>query len=290
MGLIDALLERGPRTADAYLDRGVERWSRGDNRGALADLDEAVRLDPGNVPAHVARGNALSSIERYPEALAAYDRALDIDPRSTIALSQRASTNSIRGRDDLALPDLDRALELDPDHEPARAVRAEVNLERGEDAAALADAEVVVRRQPTWARGFWFRGWARVRTGDLDGGIADYDTAIALLESGEAFERAPRFLVPLLVRRSEAYFDRGIERSDAEDLRSSALDGDRLIAMMPDLGAGYFIRGRALAQFDSGETQAKADLEKARTMATDADQIAMIDDLLSWLEEEPAAS
>ncbi len=53
-----------PKLAWAYINRGIVRRDRLEWAGALADLDEAIRLEPKNGDAHYGRGIALLAMRR----------------------------------------------------------------------------------------------------------------------------------------------------------------------------------------------------------------------------------
>jgi Flp pilus assembly protein TadD len=52
-----------------------------DPKGAVADLDEAIRLDPNDSGAHLNRGVALAFLNEHRRALADYDEAIRLNPK-----------------------------------------------------------------------------------------------------------------------------------------------------------------------------------------------------------------
>src|SRR5438132_10335663 len=88
---------------------------------AKLDMEEGLRLEPTDEASWIARGLA-----RQPRdakgALADFNQALEINPRSVDALENKANVLSeCLGRGNEAIKVLDRAVELHPDFVPARA-------------------------------------------------------------------------------------------------------------------------------------------------------------------------
>ena len=64
-----------PNYALAYDNRGNARRALGDNKGALADYNEAVRISPNFALAYRNRGNVRRELGDNKGAIADYDRA-----------------------------------------------------------------------------------------------------------------------------------------------------------------------------------------------------------------------
>lgn len=108
--------ERGqqfPRTnrSKAFYVIGTARSEKGDKKGAIEMLDQALKLIPD-------------------------------DP---ICFSNRAVAKRDLGDEEGALADFSRALELRPAYAHARANRARLHAKRGENAEALADYELLLK-------------------------------------------------------------------------------------------------------------------------------------------------
>ena len=56
----------------------------------MADLTEAIRLDPRRVDAFYARGIAWYHQKKYDKAIADWDHALELNPNSPSILAERA--------------------------------------------------------------------------------------------------------------------------------------------------------------------------------------------------------
>ena len=56
---------------------------------AIADYDQALRLNPNNTLAYLGRGIVKAALEQYAAAIADYDQALRLDPNYTLAYNLR---------------------------------------------------------------------------------------------------------------------------------------------------------------------------------------------------------
>jgi len=116
----DTALALAPDLAEASATRGKARsWVAWDWTGARADLERAVRLNPGDALVQQQYSALLASLGRLPEAINAGRRATELDPLRGNAWQLLGYWYNLNGQFDLAGPALDRALELNPDSEVA---------------------------------------------------------------------------------------------------------------------------------------------------------------------------
>jgi tetratricopeptide (TPR) repeat protein len=88
------------KIAQAYLDyakRALEKQNRGDNRGAIADYNEAIRLKPDYFNAYNNRGNAKSALGDYRGAIADYNKAIRLKPDKASTYNNRGNAKSELG-------------------------------------------------------------------------------------------------------------------------------------------------------------------------------------------------
>jgi serine/threonine protein kinase/tetratricopeptide (TPR) repeat protein len=139
-------LKLGTGKTRVYFLRAEVRRQAGDPGGARLDLAEGLRRQPNDEQSWLARG--LARLEDEPEgALADFDEALRLNPHSIDALQNKAhvlSEHLHRPAD--ALRALDTAVALNPDYVPARAGRGILLARRGDVAAAEADARDALLR------------------------------------------------------------------------------------------------------------------------------------------------
>ncbi len=87
-----------------------EKWEE-----AIAELDQAIELDPEFSLAYVLRGNARFSLEQFEQAIADYDTAIELDPDSALAYGNRGSAYAAVGKRAQAKADYEKALPLASD-------------------------------------------------------------------------------------------------------------------------------------------------------------------------------
>jgi tetratricopeptide (TPR) repeat protein len=135
-----------PFTANAYNNRGLLRYRKGDYTGALADYNEAIRIRPALAEAYLNRAAALV-----------------------------ATGDKLNG-----LKDLDRALALKKDFFQAYSNRGSLNHDLGHDKEALADLNRAVELNNRVADTFYHRGYANLALNNLDDSIKDFTRAIEM--------------------------------------------------------------------------------------------------------------
>ncbi len=101
-----------PADPFAYMMRSIARSQNGDNDGALADLDEALKRDPKYVPALVRRAAFLRARNQPDRALADIEQAIAVEGREPSAYVERGVLYFTLGKFDIAWKDLERATSL----------------------------------------------------------------------------------------------------------------------------------------------------------------------------------
>jgi tetratricopeptide (TPR) repeat protein len=94
---IDRAIQLDPRSATAYLSRGVGNYYLPAGLGggvelAIRDFDKAIQLDPSLADAHLWRGIALRKAGRNADARAALARCLELNPNRKWAKEQFSKT------------------------------------------------------------------------------------------------------------------------------------------------------------------------------------------------------
>jgi lipoprotein NlpI len=124
--------------AAAYFNRGNAHTAKGDHAAAIADYDEAIKLDPRNASAYNNRGNAKNEKGDGAGALADFDAALKANARYAAAYFSRANAYAAKGEAG-ALKDYDAALRYDRRNVNAYIARGALLLASGATAKARAD-------------------------------------------------------------------------------------------------------------------------------------------------------
>ena len=214
--------ELAPEEPDYLYERGLVHQQKQEATLALADFDAALKLKSDHVPALMARAELLiagKQVERGVDDLNAADRAASreadvrlqmaavyaranllpqalnqlnawivshgADSRMVQASIERCQIRAELGQElDKALEDCDTAFKRSDKKDPRRMAalrfRALVRLRLGDNDKAISDYDTVLRDRPqdTWA--LYGRGIAKLRRGNLAGGRADMSAATTL--------------------------------------------------------------------------------------------------------------
>ena len=98
---------RGPNDVQATLLDGLVKMARMDLTGAKAAFEDALRMDPSSVPAHLDLARAQAQEGNGQAALATLQQLLDADPANTAALSGKADLLFALGRGNEAIAALE---------------------------------------------------------------------------------------------------------------------------------------------------------------------------------------
>jgi eukaryotic-like serine/threonine-protein kinase len=133
----------------AYFHRSQIRSKNGENTGAEMDAAEGFKREPHDVNSWITRGYWKQS--KDPKgALADYDHALAMDPRSQNGLLNKAVVLAEHlNRTADAVTVVDTLLDLYPYHTEARSARAVYLARLGDAKRAKDDAAIVLKEEPT---------------------------------------------------------------------------------------------------------------------------------------------
>ncbi|MBM4273029.1 MAG: tetratricopeptide repeat protein [Deltaproteobacteria bacterium] len=131
----------------------------------LAQIDQALKLDPHYVPAFIHRGNAHQELGEYEWAISVYSQALQVNPRSAAAYFNRGVAYGRMGEWDRALNDYDQALKLKPRFVQAYYVRGNAHRKKGALDLALADYRRALEINPRFAEAYFNQAVVLEQTG-----------------------------------------------------------------------------------------------------------------------------
>ncbi len=219
----ETMVATAPRSARSHRELGLV-WSRlGRHDAALAELQAALALDPGNAVTLYNLGNALAQAQRYDDAIVAYREAVERQPDLVAAIANLGSAYSARGDERAAEDWFRRGLEVDP-HSPSLHMNlANACFRQGRVAEAEAAYQRSIALDPRDAI-------ARLNYAAFLGSLSRFDDAARQYEA--TIPLSPRSPVPWigLVRTLEA-----AGRHDAA--RSALARAERALPGNPDLRA-----------------------------------------------------
>ena len=256
-------------SAETYLTWGNTKYDLGDYKGAIADYDIAIRLNPDDATAYNSRGIAKSMLGQHFAAIADYDIAIHLNPDDAKAYNNRGNAKYQLGQYFAAIADYDIAIRHNPDHATAYYNRGLAKRNLGQYFAAIADFDIAIRLKPDYAKAYNGRGLAKYQLGQHFAAIADYDIAIRLNPDD-----------------ATAYLNRGIPKSKLGQHSAAITDFDIAIRLKPDYADAYLNRGVAKALLNR-ISEAKQDSRTALRLAKQAGDTGLItraEELLHLLE------
>lgn len=132
--------------ARAYLNRGVEYEAKKNHDSAIADYNEAIRLDPNYADAYYDRGNVYFDKNDYDLAIVNYNEAIRLNPKCANCFDNRGAAYFFKGSDDArAIADFSEAIRLNPRDAKFFKHRALIYRDKGDKARADADEAEAAR-------------------------------------------------------------------------------------------------------------------------------------------------
>jgi tetratricopeptide (TPR) repeat protein/predicted aspartyl protease len=185
----DHALELNPDYVQARVVRAQLRLANKDIAGANADLDAADRMAPKQADIRFTMGELYGKADVLGSAVTQYDLWIISHPddsKMTEALYRRCSLRALQGQDlDKGLSDCNSALRLSSKSDPAAAsilrVRGLVRLRLGDYDKSIADFDDSLKLAPKNAQALYGRGVAELRKHKTPEGQADLAEASKLL-------------------------------------------------------------------------------------------------------------
>lgn len=174
--------------AHIYNNRGNAFRSNREYGSAIADYDEAIRLDPTYANAYNNRGIANRAAGLADRAVADFNAALGINPEFASAYGNRGSAYADRGDLSHAISDYTRAVELDPDYSNAYNNRGNLYRQLREYRRAIADFDEAVRINPQYANAYNNRGRTYQAMGEMERALNDFERARQIEPDNPAYQ------------------------------------------------------------------------------------------------------
>ena len=190
---IERALALNPNALNGYILRAdMAIRSGGDMKAALADLNEAVRLQPRLAGLYINRAYLRYSLNDYFGAMADYDYALQLEPANATALFNRGLLLAEVNANDRALEDFNSVLKLEPDNYRALYSRALIHRAKGNYQAAIDDVNRVAEAFPEFPDALWLRSDIERSMGRMDRAEATYNKAKQLAAAARPVEEGEK--------------------------------------------------------------------------------------------------
>lgn len=125
---LDEAIKLNPKLSGAYFNRGTAYYRKNDAKRAMADFTEANRLDPKNVDVLVNRAILYFELDDNAHAVADMDAAIRLAPKFAMLYTYRAKMHLDSGDAKRAGADFKRVLELEPANEEAKAMLRDLGM------------------------------------------------------------------------------------------------------------------------------------------------------------------
>ena len=161
-------------SAHVYNNRGLIYLAKKDFDRAIADYDRALRLDPKYVLVHNNRGNAWMFKRDYAKAFADYTEAIRLDPKLAMAYNNRGNVRRATQDYDRAILDYNEAIRHNPKLASAFNNRGNAWRAKKDYRRAIADYAEAIRLDPTYPWPHYNRAIVYFLNGrDKDKAVAD---------------------------------------------------------------------------------------------------------------------
>lgn len=228
----------------SFFFRGIAKYNLGDLRGAQADFDRSVNINPVFTNGYHYRAITESRFGEYDKAFADFDEALRLRPGQSGLYFSRGVTNFLAQKFEAAVEDFDRYIRREP-RDPS------AYLNRGASYLFLADTTKAMHDYNTAIRLDRFEPEGYIRRARIHAGRKDYPAAIADLDKAVELDSSSTL----------AHFNRAILYFETKDYNKAVKDFDTVLEYEPGNALTLYNRSLIYAQVGSFE-QALEDMDR----------------------------
>jgi tetratricopeptide (TPR) repeat protein len=203
-------------SAKSYITRSRTYFDKDEYDKAIADCNEALRLEPTSVIAYNLRGVVYMNKGNIEKALTDFNETLRLNSKYQQAYYNRGLCYFKKGENNKAITDFTEAIRLDPKDAKAYGDRGSC-YQDSEYALAISDYTEAIRLNPKHTFALYNRGSTYMATGKNNKAIADFTEAIRI---------NPKF--------AEAYINRGIAWYTQTEYDKASIDFAEAIRLDPN--------------------------------------------------------
>lgn len=169
-------------SASIYIVRSRARMGTGDSKGAMADLNQAIHLNPGFLKGAVyfLQSQLRSQQGDLKGALVDLNKAMDFEPEKTDYLIERAAVRLKLKDYKGAIADINKFISLNPKIIDAIKARGLIKFKQKDYKNALADFNEFLRLKPEDSDAYYFRGQTLAQMKNYQGARKDFQIAANL--------------------------------------------------------------------------------------------------------------
>lgn len=161
-----------------YYHWGDAYQYQGNLQGAIAQYNEALKIEPDFTRGYLRRGEVHDVMGNFDAALADYDRVLQAEPTNAMAHNNRGWVYYEQGKNADALTEFEKAIATNGKLAVAHNNRGWVKLQQKDTTAAMADFDGAINADPTFAKAYYNRALVHVMRGKREDAIKDYTALI----------------------------------------------------------------------------------------------------------------
>jgi membrane associated rhomboid family serine protease/Flp pilus assembly protein TadD len=177
MLLLESASKSMPNNAAVYADEALVLGKLKRYRESVDAATTALKLDPKDRKAYIARGAAYRNLGEDDLAIEQFDRLIQTDPRLAIAYNNRGWSYLAEGKTDRAIADSTKAIQLDGGSASAYDTRGLALTVMHQEEKALQDYDKYINLKPKDGSVYYHRALAYLQLGKID--EAKSDLAIA---------------------------------------------------------------------------------------------------------------
>ncbi|SEN77487.1 Tfp pilus assembly protein PilF [Niastella yeongjuensis] len=246
----------------AYLVHAGGLLYESNSAAALADMEKAIKLSPGNALFQAELAECYKAQSNMPQAKKQAEKALGLlrSPKSGMEYFMRASMESIQSKTDDAVADFTKAIELNPRYVRAYAKRASLYMDKNQNDLAMSDLAKAVDINSQYGYPYYLRGIIYHNQQQYDQAIAEYTKDIKYdpLPGDSYFNRAVIYRIQkkydlsiadynkaaeLTPKDADVYGNRGNVYYDQQKYDQAMVDYNKAIELLPTKANYYVLRG-----------------------------------------------
>jgi tetratricopeptide (TPR) repeat protein len=156
------------------------RTGAGDFENAIADCDEAIKLDPDFSEAFASRCWIHDLKGDFNKAIVDCSKAIELQPKNRDAFHNRCWAYLQKGELNLAIGDCRAALKLDPKYMNPHVNLSVIYLQQGDYDQSIFEISEFIKHDPNSFAPWNMRAAVKLAKGDLPGARSDVEKALAL--------------------------------------------------------------------------------------------------------------
>lgn len=171
-------IELDPRNMPAWRGRGLYRLTQGDYEKALEDFQTLLENDPKDLSAHQGVAQAFKQMKQFDKALEHLDQVIITQPSSSIPYALKAQILEENGKITEAIESLNQAIRIAPKDIAALMTRARMRASESQYDLAEGDVDRVLKLQPNMPQAILLRSVIGAAQGKFDEAIGDLQSLL----------------------------------------------------------------------------------------------------------------